>query len=83
VEIKDGKVYRGGIPYETLNLAQQTQIAVDLAKIRAKDLGLIVLDGAESLDSATLAALEDAIAKTDLQAVMTFVRDTDLTISTK
>ncbi len=83
VEIKDGKVYRGGIPYETLNLAQQTQIAVDLAKIRAKDLGLIVLDGAESLDSATLAALEDAIAKTGLQAVMTFVKDTDLTISTK
>ena len=83
VEIKDGKVFRGGIPYETLNLAQQTQIAVDLAKIRAKDLGLIVLDGAESLDSATLAALEDAIAKTDLQAVMTFVRDTDLTVTTK
>lgn len=83
VEIKDGKVFRGGIPYETLNLAQQTQIAVDLAQIRAKELGLIVLDGAESLDSATLAALEEAIAKTDLQAVMTFVKDTDLTVSTK
>jgi len=83
IEIRDGQVFKDGVPFDTLNTAAQVQVAVDLAKLRAKDLGLICVDGAECLDSERLAALEDAIGKTDLQMVMTCVSDKELTITTK
>ena len=82
VEIKDGKVYRGGIPYETLNRAQQVSIAVELAKIRAKELGLIVIDNAESLDKITFELLEKALAETGLQVICTKVTNEDFQVTT-
>lgn len=83
IEVRDGQVFKDGVPFDTLNTASQVQVAVDLAKLRAKDLGLICVDGCECLDSERLAALEDAIAKTDLQMVITSVSDKELTVTTK
>ena len=83
ISIENGKIFKEGIPFDTLNTASQVQIAVDLAKIRAKELGLIVLDGCENLDSEHLQALEEAISKTDLQMVITAVTDGELSVTTK
>lgn len=83
IEIKDGKVYRDGVEYERLNTAQQVAIAVDIAKIRAKELKLICLDGCECLDTERFTALEEAISKTDLQMIVTSVSDSELKITTK
>ena len=80
LEIKDGVIYRNGVDFDTLNTAQQIGIAVELAKIRAKTLGLICLDGAERLDSVRFAELEKAISETDLQIIVTKVSDQELTV---
>lgn len=80
LEIKDGVIFRNGVDFDTLNTAQQIGIAVELAKLRAKTLGLICLDGAERLDSERFAELEKAISETDLQIIVTRVSDEDLKV---
>ena len=48
--VHDGEVYRDGIPFDRLNTAQQIEIAVELARLRAGKLGVICVDGMEALD---------------------------------
>lgn len=83
IEVLDGMIFRNGVRFDTLNTAQQIEIAVELGKLRAKTLGLICLDGAERLDSERFAALEEAISKTDLQIIMTKVSDEPLMVEIK
>lgn len=83
IQITKGEIFRDGVAYERLNTAQQVQIAVALSEMRAKDLGLVCLDGAECLDAETMTALEAELDKAGLQAIMTQVTDQEFKVSSK
>lgn len=79
--VVDGEIYRDGVQFDRLNTAQQVQIAVEIAKLRAGKLGVICCDGLELLDSATFAEFQKQALASGLQLIVTRVADTDFTIT--
>lgn len=75
MEVRDGEIYRHGIVFDRLNQAQQVDIAVEIAKLRAGELGLICLDGIEVLDSTTYEAFRAKAEASGLQFIVTRVTD--------
>lgn len=83
VYVEDGEIYRDGVPFDRLNTAQQVQIAVEVAKLRAGELGIICVDGLEVLDESTFGAFREAAIESGLQMFVTRVgNDDELTIET-
>jgi len=80
IEIKDGDIYKDGVVFDRLNTATQIQISVELAKLRAGDLGLICIDGIERFDKEAYELFKQEMAKTNLQTIITKVSDNDLII---
>lgn len=80
LEVRDGEVYRNGILFDRLNTAQQVQIAVEIAKLRAGKLGVICVDGIELLDADAYEAFREQATQTDLQMFVTRVGDGELTL---
>ena len=80
LEIRDGDLYFGGIPWQRVNTGEQVKVALKLAKHRAGDLPLVCVDGLESLDPETFAAFMRSAPKTGLQFIVTRVSDGPLTI---
>lgn len=80
IEIKDGDIYKDGVVFDRLNTATQIQISVELAKLRAGDLGLICIDGIERFDNEAYELFKQEMAKTNLQTIITKVSDNDLII---
>lgn len=84
IEVRDGEIFRDGVPFDRLNTAQQIEIAVKVAAVRSKDLGLICMDGIEALDAKSLAEFENIIKGNDLQAIVTRVIESgDINIKNK
>lgn len=82
LEIRDGALYVDGVPFARVNEARRMTIAVELALLKSGKLGFLVVDGAERLDSATLALLAAETAKRGVQCIVTRVTDDkELTIS--
>jgi hypothetical protein len=81
VEVINGEIYRGGVPFDRLNTAQRISIAVDLARLRAGKLGVVCIDGAEALDPKTMEAFKAATEKSDLQFFVTRVTDGALKVT--
>lgn len=75
-----GKIFRNRIPFDSLNTAQQIEIAVEIAKIRAGDLGVICVDRIESLDGKRLDELRRQVLASGLQMFVTRVTDADTDI---
>jgi len=73
LEVKDGEIYRHGVPFDTLNTAQQVQIAVEVAKLRSGDLGVMCVDGLESLSDRTFNAFREAALTSGVQMFVTRV----------
>jgi hypothetical protein len=73
VEVRDGDVFVDGIPFEHVNKAKQVRVALNVARLRAGQLGLVCVDGLEALDSESFAAFEKAAEKTGLQFVVSRV----------
>lgn len=82
LEVRDGELYRNGIPFDRLNTAQQIQVAVEVAKLRAGDLGVICVDGLELLDSNTLEEFRRSALESGLQMFITRVSDGPFSIET-
>jgi len=82
LEVRDGEIYRNDVPFDRLNTAQQVEVAVEIAKLRAADLGCICVDRIEALDSASLEAFKTAALASDLQLFVTRVSDDDFHIET-
>lgn len=82
LEVKGGKIYRNGVVFDRLNMAQRVTIAVDLAKLRAGDLGVICVDGIEALDTETLTEFHNQAKQTDLQFFVSHVSDKPFSIET-
>jgi len=83
LEVRDGEVYVDGVPFDRVNTAARVRLAIEIAKLRAGKLGLIVVDGLECMDSATFAEFEKAALESGLQFVITRVSDGPLTVTTR
>lgn len=82
LEIREGQVLVDGVPFERVNRARQIEIAVKVAQLRAGNIGLIVVDDTEHLDSESFAAFEAAAAGAGLQFLAARVSDRDLSVRT-
>jgi len=81
--VEDGEIKKDGITYDRLNTASQIDIAVAIAKIRAKDLGIVCVDGLECLDEENFQAFEKAMQGTGLQCFITRVTNTPMAVTVK
>jgi DNA repair exonuclease SbcCD ATPase subunit len=82
LEVRDGEIYRNGVVFDRLNTAQQVEVAVEVAKLRAADLGVVCVDGLELLDSTTLEAFKESALESGLQLFITRVTDEPMSIET-
>lgn len=80
VEVRDGEVYVEDIPFDRTNRARQICVALNVARLRAGQLGLVLVDGLESLDAETFAQFEKAAEKSGLQFIVNKVSEGPLTI---
>lgn len=80
ITVEGGQIMRDGVPFDRLNTAQQVQIAVDIAKLRAGDLGVICVDGIELLDTQTFDAFRERAIESGLQMFVSRVSDQPFTI---
>lgn len=81
LEVKNGEVYRNGVHLDRLNTAQQVEIAVEIAKLRAGELGVICVDGIELMDTEHYEALKAQCEESGLQFFVTRVADDDFTLN--
>lgn len=82
LEVIDGEIMRDGIVFDRLNTAQQVDIAVEIAKIRSGDLGIICCDGLELLSTEAFESFKERAIASGLQMFVTRVSDGDLHINT-
>jgi energy-coupling factor transporter ATP-binding protein EcfA2 len=82
LEVRNGKIYRDGVAFDRLNQAQRVDIAVEIAKLRAGELGVICVDGIEALDDHTLGLFKERAGETDLQFFVSHVANTPFRIDT-
>lgn len=80
VEVRDGEVYVEDIPFDRVNRARQIRVALNVARLRAGQLGLVCVDGLEALDAETFAQFEKAAEKSGLQFVVNRVTEGPLTV---
>ncbi|SAK98525.1 chromosome segregation protein [Caballeronia pedi] len=83
VEVKDGEIYRNSVPLDRLNTAQQVDIAVEVAKLRAGDIGVICVDGIELLDSDAFEAFRERALDSGLQMFVSKVTDDEFAIDSE
>lgn len=83
VEVRDGEIFRDGVPFDRLNTAQRVGIAFEIAKLRAGDLRLICLDGMELLDEDSLHELRQQAQAGDVQVFITRVQGQEFAVETK
>ena len=83
LSLQDGDIYLDGIPFDRVNTARKVQVAIEVAKLRAGELGLIACDGLELLDAKTFEAFKKAAAKSKVQFVISRVAEGPLTVSTE
>lgn len=67
LEVRDGELFRDGVPFDRLNTAQQVEIAVEIAKLRAGELKVCCVDGIELLDADAFEAFRQRALESDLQ----------------
>ena len=82
LEVIDGEIFRDGVQFDRLNTAQQVDIAVEIAKIRAADLGIVCVDRIECLDAASLEEFRRRALESGLQLFVTRVSDEEFSIDT-
>lgn len=78
--VADGEIMRGGILFDRLNSAQQVEIAVEVAKLRAGKLGVICVDGLELLDAAHFAEFRKQAEASGMQLIVTRATDGELVV---
>jgi chromosome segregation ATPase len=75
LEVRDGDVFFEGVPFDRVNEAKRVSIAVDVAKLRIKEVPLVFVDGIEALDSKTFKEFCTAAAAAGLQMIVSKVTD--------
>lgn len=69
LDIKDGDILIGGVPFDHLNTQAQMYTVIRAAKLALGELPLMVIDRAESLDDERFAELSEAVAAAGLQMI--------------
>jgi hypothetical protein len=84
LEVRDGELYLHAIPLSRWNESVRVKLAIDIAKLSTGNLGLIVVDGLEKLDSESFAAFVEYVQSDEsCQYVVSRVTDqVELTIET-
>lgn len=82
VEVKDGEIYRDGVVFDRLNTAQQVWVAVEIAKLRAGNLGVCCVDGIELLDPAAYEAFREQSLASNLQLFVSRVSSEEFAVKT-
>ena len=75
LEVRDGDIFVDGIPFDRVNESARISLALEIARIRSGELGLVLCDGLECLDSKTFEAFRKKALKTGLQFIVTRVSD--------
>lgn len=83
LEVRDGEIFRDGVPFDRINTAQQVEVAVGIAKLRAGELGIVCVDRIESLDDESLDELYRQTTEAGLQCFVTRVGNEEFSISTQ
>jgi len=73
VEVRDGVLFKGDVPFRRLNKAEQVKLAIRLAQVRAGEVPLVCVDGIEALDGETFEAFKTNAAAANLQFIVTRV----------
>lgn len=81
--VRDGEIYRNDIHFDRLNTAQQVDIAVEIAKLRAGELGVICVDGLELLDPAAFEEFKQRALDSGLQLFVTRVSADEFSVVTE
>jgi uncharacterized protein YukE len=82
LEVRGSQLFLDGITFDRVNEARKVDAAIQVAKLRAGGLGLVVVDGLECLDDKTFAAFVKAAAASDLQFIVTRVTSGPLKVET-
>lgn len=80
--VLNGDVLRHGVPFDRLNTAQQVDIAIEIAKLRAGDLAVCCVDRFECLSPDTFTEFKERAEQSNLQLFVTRVEPGELTIRT-
>lgn len=75
VEVRDGEITRDGVAFDRLNTAQQVQIAVEVAKLRAGSLPVVCVDGIELLNTPSYEEFRRQAMASGLQMFVSRVTD--------
>lgn len=81
LEVKDGDVFIEGIPFDRANAAKRIELAIEVAKLRSKELGLVCVDNLETLDRAHFDAFQKMAEKSGLQFVISRVSNGALAVN--
>lgn len=82
VEIADKELLIDGLPFDKLNKAKQIKLAVSIGEIGLGKARIMIIDGAEALDSNSMAMLEYEAAEKDIQLMLFKVNNQPLNINT-
>lgn len=82
LEVIDGDIFRSGVQFDRLNTAQQVDIAVEIAKLRSGELGVVCVDGLELLDKGAFDAFRDRCLESGLQLFVSRVSDDHFQVKT-
>ena len=82
LEVNERGVFRDGIPFDRLNTGQKVAVAVEIAKLRAGNLGIACVDGLELLDTEHYEEFRNAASASGLQLFITRVDDHEFTVTT-
>jgi hypothetical protein len=85
LEVCDGSIMCDGIPFKSLNTAKQAELAIRIAVMRLdtnpEAIRLIIVDGAECMDTETIHSLIDAAEIHNVQLLMAKTTDGPLEVS--
>lgn len=81
LEVRDGDIFVDGIPFDRVNESRKIRLAIEIAKLRSGELGLVVIDGLERLDSRSYEEFRAQAEASGLQFIVTRVTDGDLAVS--
>lgn len=73
--VENGAILLGGVPFDKVNDAGKIKFLLQVAKLRAGELPLVLLDGLEKLDASTWPLFEESAKKSGLQMVVTRVTE--------
>ena len=81
VDVRDGDVFVGGVPWDQVNTARQYEVAIQLGAMKAGELALMVVDRAEAFDEEKWDLFQGAVKSSGLQVIAARVTEGPLAVS--